>query len=84
MQFTHSPVLKSHQTHVTPRRPARRRFVVQSLEKRELLAGDLEFNAASPAPYRVVEGKAVTGLIKKSVHDCTLLVEIHVDEQGFD
>lgn len=64
MQFTHSPVLKSHQTHVTPRRPARRRFVVQSLEKRELLAGDLEFNAASPAPYRVVEGKAVTGLIK--------------------
>ncbi|MGI9468114.1 MAG: hypothetical protein ACR2OA_13420 [Rubripirellula sp.] len=64
MRFTNSPVFKSLQTHATPRRPARRRFVVQGLEKRELLAGDLEFNPTSGAPYRVVEGKAVTGSIK--------------------
>jgi len=64
MRFTNSPVSKSHQAHVTPRRPARRRFMVQSLEKREMLAGDLEFNATSPAPYLVAEGQAVTGSIK--------------------
>ncbi|MGB0758243.1 MAG: PKD domain-containing protein [Rubripirellula sp.] len=64
MRFTALLFSKIQSTHQTSRRPAKRRFAVQSLERRELLAGDLFFNATTDAPYRVVEGKTINGAIQ--------------------
>lgn len=63
MRFSSFNVSKSHQLHSLPRRPSHRRFAVQSLEKRELLAGDLTFTGPYSEPYRVIEGKAIVGRI---------------------
>jgi hypothetical protein len=63
MRFPKFSVSKSRHAQHLARRSSRRRFAVQNLEKRELLAGDLSFAATSNEPYRVIEGQALTGRI---------------------
>lgn len=63
MRFSPFRVSRSHQPHSLPRRTSRRRFAVQNLEKRELLAGDLAFVGPYEEPYRVIEGKEIVGRI---------------------
>ena len=63
MRSSSFPFSNIHQPHSPPRRPSRRRFAVQNLEKRELLAGDLTFVGPYFEPYQVIEGQAIVGRI---------------------
>jgi len=55
---------------------------VQALEKRELLAGDLEFKSPNTSPYQIIEGDSLTGQVKlaASTASSDIQVQLRIDQ----